>query len=135
MPTTLDDMGRLFRRMQDISITSIPLNPFDVILMNRWEVSTYRAFAQVMGVDAGVMEREISPRAFSFYSFSNETFIIVYNSDALPEKITFGLAHEIGHILHGHISPRNPVLARWDENKLERDALADQFARFALKLS
>lgn len=134
MPELSEDKGLLFRRMQDISITSIPLNPFDVIVANRWQVSTYRAFSQVMGIDVEVMEREISPRAFSFYSFSNETFFIIYNSNARPEKIIFSLAHEIGHILHGHISPGNPVLARWDESKVERDALADQFARFALQL-
>lgn len=117
-PEISEDKGLLFRRMQDISITSIPLNPFDVIVANRWQVSTYRAFAQVMGIDDDVMEREISPRAFSFYSFSNETFFIIYNSNARSEKITLSFAHEIGHILHGHISPGNPVLARQDKNKL-----------------
>lgn len=129
-----DTMGPLFRRMRDINIISIPFNPLDVIIANHWQMSTYRVFSQILGMDAEDMKLQISPRAFSFYSFSSNNFYIVYNSDQPPEKITFNLAHEIGHILHGHISPVSPVMTREDENKLERDVMADQFARFVLQL-
>lgn len=135
MPSeSFDLMGPIFRKMRDINITSIPLNPFEVIMENRWQLCTYYVFSHIMGMKVEKMKNEISPRAFSFYSFSKHTFYIVYNSDQLPEKITFNLAHEIGHILHGHISPVSPVMTREDENKLERDVMADQFARFVLQL-
>lgn len=128
-----DNMG-LFRRMYDINITTIPLNPFDLISINRWQVTTYQIFSQVMGMSTEEMEQQISPRAFAFYSFSHRTYHIVYNSDTLPEKVRFNLAHEIGHIVHGHISPRIPLMCFEDNTKPERDALADQFARFVLQL-
>lgn len=120
--------------MQDFNITAIPLNPFDVILLNRWQLCSYQAFAQVMRMGAEEIEQQISPRAFSFYSFSNETFFIIYNSNQLPEKITYSLAHEIGHILHGHISKATPFLTEEESERLLQDTQADQFARFALQL-
>lgn len=133
LSSALDSMG-LFRGMHDILITSIPVNPFDIIAENRWQISTYKIFSQIMGMSNEHIKEQISPRAFSFYSFTNKTFFIVYNSDKQPDKIRFHLSHEIGHILYGHVSSSIPVMGPMDKNKLERDALADQFARFVLQL-
>lgn len=128
------DNMELFRRMHDINITTIPLSPFDLVAVNRWQLSTYQVFSQTLGMNVEEMAQQISPRAFAFYSFSHKTYCIIYNSDVLPENIYFNLAHEIGHILYGHVSPEMPLMCFVDSNKVERDKLADQFARFILNI-
>lgn len=127
-----DNMG-LFRRMHDINITAVPLNPFDLITVNRWQVTTYQIFSQIIGMSTEEIEQQISPRAFAFYSPSYKTYHVVYNSETSPAKVHFNLAHEIGHIVHGHLSPSIPLMCFAGSNKPERDALADQFARFVLQ--
>lgn len=127
-----DSMGLLIRRMHDINITTIPLSPFDLIAVNRWQVTTYQSFAPLMGMTAEALAQLMSPRAFSFYSPTKNTFFIVYNSDVLVEKVYFNLAHEIGHIFYGHISEQRTLMNSMDSGKLDRDKLADQFARFIL---
>lgn len=127
-----DNMGILLRRMHDINITTVPLNPFDLIAINRWQVTTYQGFAPLMGMTAEGLAQLMSPRAFSFYSPTQKTFFIAYNSDVLVENVYFNLAHEIGHIFYGHISERRTLMGAADSGKSDRDKLADQFARFIL---
>lgn len=134
MSAKADNM-ELFRRMHDINTTTIPLSPFDLIAVNRWQISTYQMFSQTMGMSVEEMEQQISPRGFTFYSFTNKGYSIIYNSSAQPERIQFVLAHEIGHIFYGHVSPNIPLMCFEDCNKIARDKLADQFARFILNIS
>lgn len=129
-----DSMGHLIRRMHDINISTIPLSPFDLIAVNRWQIATYHSFAPIMDMTAGELAQLMSPRAFSFYSPTQNVFFIVYNSDTLVEKIYFNLAHEIGHIFYGHVSDQRTLMSTRDRDKLERDKLADQFASFVLQI-
>lgn len=131
LSTTIDNIG-LFKKLHDINVTTIPLNPFELISLNRWQLGTYQLFSQIIGMSIIEIEEQISPRAFAFYSSSYKTYFIIYNSNVLLEKIRFNLAHEIGHILYGHISFNVPLVQFEDSNRLERDALADGFARFVL---
>lgn len=131
LSTQIDNTETVFTRMSDINIEKIPLNPLDLIMANRWQVSTYQIFSQIFGMTADEMKAQISPSAFSFYSHSNNSFCIIYNSELSQDLIYFNLAHEIGHILYRHISPEIPMYIK-GMNKLERDILADQFARFVL---
>lgn len=128
-----DNIADVSTRMHDINITKTPLNPFDLIITNKWHVCTFSLFEQILGMTSEEMKEQISPRAFSFYSSATDTYCLIYNSELDEEHIYFNLAHEIGHIFYKHVSPESALLGKRDSGKSERDNQADQFAHFLLQ--
>jgi len=48
---------------------------------------------------------EIAARSDGMSFFAGDTPIALYNEACAPERIRFTVAHELGHILLGHVSP------------------------------
>ena len=76
LSANVDSMKTLLGRMRDINISSIPIDPFELISTNNWQISTYSVFSQVMHMHIETIMMKISPRAFSFYSISHATYLV-----------------------------------------------------------
>jgi hypothetical protein len=89
------------------------VNPFDFIeLQSYWEVHTYNE----------VKSSDFDPVTFfkskdaKLYWDKKTKYIIFYNTDRIKRRINFSIAHEIGHILLGH-------LEEFEKTSIERGGL------------
>lgn len=122
----------MFSRLDQIKIYTTPTNPIYIAMCNGWKFANYTTFARILHLLPEDIAAQISKNAFSFWSGFKKyrTFFIVYNEELSPEEILYNIAHEIGHIYFGHISPQR-TLNLYNETP-EEEALADQFARYIL---
>lgn len=62
--------------------------------------------------------------------FAEDTPIVLYNKACSPERIRFTVAHELGHIVLGHVSPGTVTTANREPspNDDPQETAANQFA-------
>lgn len=128
---SFDNLEAAIYRLRDIKIVKLPIDPWDVIIENHWNLCSYDVFCYVMKMKS-VEIKHISDTAFSTYS-SRKGYIVVYNPELPVNRIRFNLAHEIGHIFLGHINPDFTFIEDLPQKeKALREHQADAFARYVL---
>lgn len=122
--------------MEELKIT-YPMNPFQTIANNRWQLCTYTVGAHMLGWKNGrAMRNEYQRNAFSFYSIKLRTYYIMYNDRIRDfDFLNFLLAHEIGHVFYYHIGPHRTMLPNKEELRMPEDIMANLFAQFALGMT
>lgn len=92
------------------NIKKLPVNPFDIIAQhNNWKSMTYKEYALLNNfhTDEDVIFQFGSIDGCAFYDTDNDRYLIIYNDDLFwiksPQRITWTLTHEIGHIVLGHL--------------------------------
>lgn len=73
---------------------------------------------------------EIVARSDGLTFFAGDTPVIMYNETYTPERIRFTVAHELGHIVLGHVSPGGVTTANREPNPQDnpQETAANQFA-------
>ena len=73
---------------------------------------------------------EIVARSDGLSFFVENTPVALYNSDCTPERIRFTVAHELGHIVLGHVSPGTVTVVNREPspNDNPQETAANQFA-------
>lgn len=98
--------------IENLGVKKLPINPFEVIMEHEWDIITYPLFAHIMNTTERDMRENISYFSFCFYSPDCKSYTFVYNK-RLPHKgVIFALAHEIGHVFYGDISPQQTFKRR-----------------------
>lgn len=92
--------------LEKIGITKLPIDPFTIIMENEWNIVTYSIFSEILKMTEREMKEKISYFSFSFYNPSSRSYTFVYNKYLPHRGIIFALAHELGHIYFGDISPK-----------------------------
>lgn len=80
------------------SITKIPIDPFEIINKRGYIKIPFSKIGDNKIFKTNREEKD----AFSFYSPTDKTFIIVYDDEKPLLRLRFTLMHEIGHIDLGH---------------------------------
>lgn len=62
--------------------------------------------------------------------FAGNMPVVLYNETCTPERVRFTIAHELGHIVLGHISPGGVTIANREPNPQDdpKEIAANQFA-------
>lgn len=62
--------------------------------------------------------------------FAGNMPVVLYNETCTPERVRFTIAHELGHIVLGHISPGGVTIANREPNPQDdpKEVAANQFA-------
>ena len=62
--------------------------------------------------------------------FAGDMPVVLYNETCTPERVRFTIAHELGHIVLGHISPGGVTIANREPNPQDdpKEIAANQFA-------
>lgn len=86
--------------------------------------STNRALIQRRNLSA------IVARSDGLSFFAGDMPVVLYNETCTPERIRFTIAHELGHIVLGHISPGGVTTANREPNPQDdlKETTANQFA-------
>lgn len=73
---------------------------------------------------------EIVARSDGLSFFAGNMPVILYNETCTPERVRFTIAHELGHIVLGHISPGGVTVANREPNPQDdpKEIAANQFA-------
>lgn len=98
--------------IEELGVKKLPINPFEVITHHEWDIITYPLFAQIMNTTERDMREKISYFSFCFYSPDSKGYIFVYNKRLPRQGIIFALAHELGHVFYGDISPQQTFKRR-----------------------
>lgn len=111
----------------DCGISSLPVRPSEICRHYEWVLATYEAGAHI--IDVLGLQR-LPEETDGFCTISGNHTYIFYN-DALPvSRKRFTVAHEIGHIVLGHVGNGMATVQNREptgrENPLERQA--NQFA-------
>lgn len=98
--------------IEKLGVKKLPISPFEVIMEHEWDVITYSLFSRLMHTTERDMREHISYFSFCFYSPDSRSYTFVYNK-YLPHKgVIFALAHELGHVFYGDISPKQTIKKR-----------------------
>lgn len=98
----------------DYNIDTLPIDVFLLAKRMGIIVLKYSEFS----IDEQVKIISASNDGMSLYSYKNKCYYIIYNDDMYESRIRFTIAHEIGHIILGHV-----------ESNEETESEADFFAR------
>ena len=73
---------------------------------------------------------EIVARSDGLSFFAGDTPVIMFNETCTPERIRFTVAHELGHIVLGHVSPGGVTTTNREPNPKDdpQETAANQFA-------
>lgn len=64
-----------------------------------------------------------------FLYFEGDKPIILFDQEKPPVRIRFTIAHELGHLILGHVTPERDVDPDWEQRQIETvEADANQFA-------
>lgn len=87
------------------NINSLPVDPVDIILKNKWMCKTFLELSQESGLPISQIKKTIkgSNDGGTLYCADTNEYAIIYN-DRISSKgrIRWTLMHEIGHIVLGH---------------------------------
>lgn len=122
------------RCLMEEDVRAFPIRPEDIIRRRGWQLCTYGQMAARLG--AGATAATVTALYGGAQAFASEKridglpvhYLIAYDElVAVPERIRFSLAHEIGHILLGHFD-FGPPDALPEEHSRLLDAEANAFA-------
>ena len=92
------------------NIESFPVRPLDIILHHGWAVKTFEWLLACEGLTSDVTDITQAIRHLMgskdsvVYRLKDGTYFIAFSGKARPRtRINFSLAHEIGHIVLGHL--------------------------------
>ena len=111
--------------VQSYPTSAINLLPF----MKNCEIIEYRTFARASGVSiqeiAMLMQ---SQDGCTTYDRVNDRYLIAVNTDRMPARVEWTIAHEIGHVVAGHLLEfDSPHLPRKRYLEEEADYFAANF--------
>lgn len=120
--------------MRELDLHSLPISPFRVCSMFSIPTISYTE-ACSQGFQA-IIEKMIDTDVDGFcYKGNGERYIIFYDDARTPkERINFTIAHELGHIILGHLEnagmlPRYMMNRKNDPREREADAFAGELIR------
>ena len=103
------------RCLMEEDVRAFPIRPLEIIRTRGWQVRTYTQTAaryDEQATSADVADMFGTRDAMASVRLKNGQpvrYLICYNDQAeIPERLTFSLAHEIGHILLGHFAFGQP---------------------------
>lgn len=112
------------------NIKRLPVDPFELAINNGWLTVSYEIGAHFMFTTTKYLIETHGKDGFVFYSDHLKRYLIVYNDTNQYQRIRFTLAHEIGHILFGHVTKVCPERHRLPANVKDlQDRMCDEFAR------
>ena len=85
------------------SICSLPVDSLSLAQQNGWVVYTYDEFSRLVHSSAFALLLAHENEGFCFWSRRHQTYVICYNSHHPADVIRWTLAHEIAHIVLGHV--------------------------------
>lgn len=90
----------------DEHITIFPVDPIAIVNSYGWRIMTYTEMSKICHCTV----RDISDALGSTDAVTKKdglSYVILYNDTRIntPDRIRFTIAHEIGHILLGHVKP------------------------------
>lgn len=86
------------------------------------------------GANCALIQRKdlsaIVARSDGLSFFAGNMPVVLYNETCTPERIRFTIAHELGHIILGHVSPGTVTMANREPSPHDnpRETAANQFA-------
>lgn len=82
-----------------------PINPNIIYdLHENWNLLTYKEAKAVLEVNDPLNLKKLRADARTIYDSSTDTYLTVYNESIFPaSRIRWTIAHEIGHIVLGHL--------------------------------
>ena len=86
------------------------------------------------GANRGLIEKKdlsaIVARSDGLSFFAGDTPVVLFNEACTPERVRFTVAHELGHIVLGHIIPVRITIANREPNPQDdpKEVAANQFA-------
>ena len=111
------------------NITEFPVDVFALIKKLNWELITYEDLANRTNCSIKDIEDCFGKDSYSVYDCGTCKYKIAYNSrNNTQQRINFSVAHEIGHIILGHledfegISIYNKTLSKDEYKTLENEA-------------
>lgn len=96
-------------------INSLPVDPFNICINNNWRLEKASNLANYLGCSTTyLMHSKLKTTdGIVIYSPSTNEYSIIYNDQVnKKERIRWTIAHEIGHIVLGHLSASNTSLFR-----------------------
>lgn len=93
------------------NINEYPLSINKIIKQNNWYLVDYQVYCNYKGKDIFELISKF-PDAFTVQD-KNNNFLICFNTQNNKQRIRFSIAHEIGHIVLGHL---------YKNEKLEKEA-------------
>lgn len=87
----------------EYGICALPVDPLSLARKNGWVVYTYDEFSHIIHPTAYSLLLGHENDGFCFYSRRHQTYFICYNSQRPADVIRWTLAHEIAHIVLGHV--------------------------------
>lgn len=116
-------------------INSLPVDPYKIATILKIPVVSYSQAYQA-GFKSSIETLRITAKADAMcYKGSGNQYIIFYDETQTPkERINFSLAHELGHIVLGHLTneeflPRYEVNRKNDPKEKEADSFAGELLR------
>ena len=100
--------------IRQAGICWLPVNPLEICKQFGWEIFTAYQAAHRAGVSR---ESVLSGQDSDVYYWCGR-YKIIYNEQAYKYRITYSIAHEIGHIILGH-------LVDFEKTRLSRGGLSD----------
>lgn len=102
---------------EDLGYTEIPINVFE--LCHKLNIKLIRYSS--LSVDCSEYSRQFSDDGFNLFNINTCQYQIYYNDRMPPERVTFTIMHEIGHIMLEH-----------KEHSKENEQEANFYAKAAL---
>ena len=100
--------------IRQAGICWLPVKPFEICKKFGWEVLTAGQVAK----KAGLPRQAVLSGQDSDVYYWDRQYKIIYNERAYPIRIPYSIAHEIGHIVLGH-------LVDFEQTRLSRGGLTD----------
>jgi Zn-dependent peptidase ImmA (M78 family) len=118
----------------DQSITSLPVDPFEIAINNGWELIKITDAARETGISGkDILEKIIkSNDGLAQYCVYTRQYKITYNNMMRPTaRIRWTIMHEIGHIVLGHLTEFETVSLTRGMNNKEYEVLETEAHFFA----
>lgn len=114
---------RAYDFLVELDIKELPVNPHKIVEMfeDRWHLLSWSELKNATGVDDPFHLKRDNAEAKTQIERGTGEYLIVYDDSFSRERIRWTIAHEIGHILLGH-------LVYYEETALNRGGLTkDQY--------
>lgn len=112
---------KAYELLIELEVTSLPVNPFDIFKQfeNSWHLLSWSELKRNTGEDDPLNIKRDKAEAKTVILRGTNEYLIVYDDSFGNERIRWTLAHEIGHIVLGH-------LIHYDATALNRRGLTKQ---------
>lgn len=122
----------------DEHISSFPIDMFKIIRKHHWGLINFTEFASILNISYLELKKLFGENCMGIVKFDGFNYTVAYDENMPCGAIRFTLAHEVGHIILGHlerddnsfITIRNGQVTNGNTKKyIEKENQASCFAR------